>query len=61
MLILFRIFMVSLIIYLIIRAFSRYNTIEDSERKDSVTEKKDNSRKISKKTGEYIDFEDKDK
>ncbi len=61
MLLLFRIFLISLIIYLIIRAFSRYNTIGEDEKKDPLTGKKENTRKISKKTGEYIDFEDKDK
>jgi hypothetical protein len=62
MLLLIRIFLVSLIIYLIIRAFSGYNREEEGERQNPVSGNNNkNNRKISKETGEYIDFEEQDK
>jgi hypothetical protein len=59
MLILIRIFLVSLIIYLIIRSFTRYNREEEDNRQDPPSGNNSrNSKRISKETGEYIDFEE---
>jgi hypothetical protein len=62
MLLIIRIFLVSLIIYLIFRAFSRYSMEEEKERENNVPGNNNQSRrKISKEIGEYIDFEEDDK
>jgi hypothetical protein len=59
MLILIRIFLVSLIIYLIIRSFVRYNREEEDNRQNTPAGNNNrSSRRISKETGEYIDFEE---
>jgi hypothetical protein len=59
MLILIRIFLVSMIIYLIIRSFTRYNRDEDDISQSPPADNNNrNSRRISKETGEYIDFEE---
>jgi hypothetical protein len=61
MVILIRIFLVSLIIYLIIRAFSQYGGAKEEYRHEDDSGKGNSSRKISRKTGEYIDFEEQKK
>jgi hypothetical protein len=61
MLILIRIFLVSLIIYLIIRAFSGYSREGERNSPDPVQGNDKNKRKISKEVGEYIDFEEPEK
>jgi hypothetical protein len=60
--ILLRIFLVCIIIYLIIRSFSRYG-----EEMDGINQKNEpgnksfrNNKKISKEVGEYIDYEEVD-
>jgi hypothetical protein len=60
--ILLRILLVCLIIYLIIRSFSRYE-----EEMDEINQKNEpgsksfrNNKKISKEVGEYIDYEEVD-
>jgi large-conductance mechanosensitive channel len=59
MLILIRIFLVSLIIYLIIRSFTQYNREEEDKSQDPPAGNNNrNSRRISRETGEYIDFEE---
>lgn len=59
MVLLIRIFLVSLIIYLLIRSFVRYSNVDDDSRQSAVPEdNKKSKRKISKDTGEYIEFEE---
>ncbi len=61
MILLLRIILVSLIIYLLVRSFTRYFHQYDERRE--MPEDKDSSgiKKISKETGEYVDYEDIDK
>jgi hypothetical protein len=61
MIILFRIFLVCLIIFLLARSFANY--FRGGEERDEVREDKKSSgtKKISKDTGEYIDYEEVDK
>lgn len=62
MIILFRIFLVSLIVYLLVRSFTGYNNsrrVDDSHSGPNGVSP-DQSRRISKDTGEYIDYEEVD-
>jgi hypothetical protein len=58
--ILIRFILVSLIFYLLIRSFVRHGKAEDSVKGRSGPEKGDkiSSKGVSKKTGEYIDYEE---
>jgi hypothetical protein len=55
MILLFRIFLIGLIFYLIFRSFLLYG---GSRNKTTADEKSDNSKRISKETGEYVDYEE---
>jgi hypothetical protein len=61
MIILLRIFLISLIIYLLVRSFVRY--FQGEEETGEVHEDKNSShpKKISKEIGEYVDYEEIDK
>jgi large-conductance mechanosensitive channel len=61
--ILIRFFLVSLIVYLVIRSFLRYFNEEESSKLKKDDEKNSNlpNKKISKEVGEYIDYEEIDK
>jgi hypothetical protein len=61
--ILIRFFLVSLIVYLIIRSFIRFSKEEEPSRLNKDPEKNNNipGKKISKEVGEYIDYEEVDK
>jgi len=61
--VLIRFVLISLIIYLIIRSFNKFREAEKSSLHKSEPEKdsKINNKGVSKKIGEYIDFEDVDK
>lgn len=55
--ILIRFFLISLIVYLIIRSFMRYGN--ESERGKQKEEYNNNeTKKVSKSIGEYVDFEE---
>jgi hypothetical protein len=58
--ILIRIALICLIIYLILRSFVKYNEVQKSEpgKADGNSSQKGPVRKISKKVGEYIDYEE---
>ena len=60
---LIRIILIGLIIYLIVRMFVRYFTITDDHGHESGPDKKNNAdgKKVSKDTGEYVDYEELDK
>ena len=60
---LIRIILIGLIIYLIARMVNRYFEISKDSGDESGQDKKNTSgrKKISKDTGEYIDYEDLDK
>jgi hypothetical protein len=60
---LIRILLIGMIIYLIIRMFVRYFAITEDSGHESGPERKKppESKKISRKTGEYIDYEEVDK
>jgi large-conductance mechanosensitive channel len=62
MILFIRFILISLIIYLIVRSFSRYNETVGEKRQQSAPENKDpkNDRKISKRVGEYVDYEEVD-
>jgi hypothetical protein len=63
MILLIRFVLVSLIIYLIIRAFSRYNE-DGNESGPELRQDKNNPqgrKRISRETGEYVDYEEVDK
>jgi hypothetical protein len=55
MILLFRIFLIGLIFYLIFSSFLLYG---GSRNKTTADEKSDNSKRISKETGEYVDYEE---
>jgi large-conductance mechanosensitive channel len=61
--ILIRFVLVSLIVYLIIRSFMRFGEKNEPSSHISEQEKKSkvNSQVVSKKIGEYIDYEEVDK
>jgi hypothetical protein len=58
MIILLRIILIGIIIYLLVRSFNRY--FFQGEEKEQKPEKRNSSppKKISKETGEYIDYEE---
>ena len=58
MIILLRIILIGIIIYLLVRSFNRY--FFPAEEKEQKPEKRNSSppKKISKETGEYIDYEE---
>lgn len=58
--ILIRFLLISLIAYLLVRSFMNYSR-EDGQRqetRDSQKNKRDDSKKISKSIGEYVDYEE---
>ena len=58
---LFRLFLVALLIYLLLRAFALYNREEERRRiKEEMEQQKSSSKvkKISDDTGEFIDYEE---
>jgi large-conductance mechanosensitive channel len=61
--ILIRFALISLIIYLIVRSFTKYRKAEQSSvhKSEQGEDGKINSKGVSKKIGEYIDYEDIDK
>jgi len=61
--ILIRFVLIGLIIYLIVRSFTRFRESEQSAKRMSESDKssKINSKGVSKKIGEYIDYEEIDK
>jgi large-conductance mechanosensitive channel len=61
MIILLRIILIAIIIYLLVRSFNSY--FHQGEEKEQKPENKNPSppKKISKETGEYIDYEEIDK
>lgn len=63
MILLLRFFLISLIVYLIVRSFSQYFNAEEEPRQNSGSPQNDikNSKKISKEVGEYVDYEEVDK
>jgi uncharacterized protein YneF (UPF0154 family) len=62
MILLIRFILISLIIYLIVRSFVHYNQADDEIRDNPGQENKTvKGKKISRKIGEYIDYEEVDK
>jgi hypothetical protein len=61
--ILIRFLLVSLIVYLIVRSFLKLGEGESpsSDRSETDNGSKANSKKVSKKIGEYVDYEELDK
>ena len=60
--ILIRFFLISLIVYLIIRSFIRFSNEEEPSRLKKDPDKNNNipAKKVSKEVGEYIDYEEVD-
>ena len=58
--ILVRFILIGLIVYLIVRSFTRYGQGDGSSAKQSGPGKKDSqvTKKVSKEIGEYIDYEE---
>jgi len=62
MILLIRFILISLIIYLIVRSFVRYNqTGDETQHNSAPQDKKVKSKKISREIGEYVDYEEVDK
>ncbi len=61
MILLLRIVLISLIIYLLVRSFVRYFRGEDDRRVVPEDKNPAGTKKISKETGEYVDYEETDK
>lgn len=63
MILLIRFILVILIIYLLIRAFSGFSRVDERKEKHHGLDNNNsgNGKKISKKTGEYVDYEEVDK
>ena len=61
MILLIRIILVGLIIYLLVRSFTRYFHEEDERKHVSEDKNSTGIKKISKDTGEYVDYEETDK
>lgn len=60
---LFRLFLVALLVYLLLRAFALYNREEERRRIKEEMEQQRSSRKVKKisdDTGEFIDYEEVD-
>ena len=58
---LFRLFLVALLIYLLLRAFALYNREEERRRIKEEMEQKISSKKVKKisdDTGEFVDYEE---
>lgn len=62
MILLIRFFLVSLIVYLIVRSFLNYRDPGEKGKQNKGSENKifKQDRKISKETGEYVDYEEVD-
>ena len=62
MILLIRFFLISLIIYLIARSFSRYWNMEEEQHQNPGSSQNNikNGKKISKEIGEYVDYEEVD-
>jgi len=60
MILLIRFFLISLIVYLLVRSFSRYFNDEEEPRQnqDPAQNNIKNGKKISKEVGEYVDYEE---
>ena len=58
--ILFRIILINIIIYLLIRSFFRPRNIDEPVKRGSKVESppKANTKGVSKKVGEYVDYEE---
>ena len=63
MILLIRFFLISLIIYLIVRSFARFGKDDDQlkHRSEPGNESKVKNKSVSKEIGEYIDYEELDK
>lgn len=63
MILLIRFFLISIIVYLIVRAFSQFGNIEENQEQNAKTPKNNikDDKKISKEIGEYVDYEEIDK
>lgn len=61
MMILFRVFLIGLIVYLIVRSFTKYSEGDLTSHKPTPENKDTSSKKISKEIGEYVDYEELDK
>ena len=61
--ILIRFALIGLIVYLLLRSFMRYGQEDSQSTQKQTPEKKDSSstKKISKKIGEYVDYEEVDR
>jgi hypothetical protein len=55
--ILIRFFLISLIVYLIIRSFMRYGNESEAEKQKEKYDHNE-TKKVSKSIGEYVDFEE---
>ncbi|MBO7523007.1 MAG: hypothetical protein J6T30_04065 [Bacteroidales bacterium] len=58
---LFRLFLVALLVYLLLRAFALYNREEERRRIKEEMEQQRSSRKVKKisdDTGEFVDYEE---
>jgi len=60
MILLIRFFLISLIVYLIVRSFSQYGNTDKEPGKKPEPQRNNikDSKKISKEVGEYIDYEE---
>lgn len=58
MVLLLRVFLIGLIIYLLVRSFFRYGISDNNQEQDGKKSK--NGKKISKDTGEFVDYEEVD-
>ncbi len=58
MVLLLRVFLIGLIIYLLVRSFFMYG--RDDNDQEQERKNKEKSKKISKDTGEFIDYEEVD-
>ncbi len=58
--ILFRYFLICLIIYLIVRSFIRYSAGDDQPERSEPESQTKTNKKVSKEIGEYIDYEEVD-
>jgi hypothetical protein len=56
MVLLLRVFLIGLIVYLIVRSFFIYGKEDNDQDQDRKNSKK--GKKISKDTGEYVDYEE---
>lgn len=62
MILLIRFFLISIIVYLIVRAFTQYGNIEENPEHNPESSKNNikDGKKISKEIGEYVDYEEVD-